>query len=37
MNEAIERLNSLHAKIALGGPEKARQRHVARGKMLPRE
>jgi len=37
MNEAIERINALHGKLSLGGPEKARQRHVARGKMLPRE
>src|SRR5579871_5216071 len=37
LNEAIDRLNTLHAKNAVGGPEKARQRHVDRGKMLPRE
>lgn len=37
MNEAIERLNALHAKVSLGGPEKAKQKHIERGKMLPRE
>jgi 3-methylcrotonyl-CoA carboxylase beta subunit len=37
MDEAIERLHTLHSKIALGGPEKARQKHVQRGKMLVRD
>lgn len=37
MQELLDRMNSLHAKIAQGGPEKAREKHVARGKMLPRD
>jgi 3-methylcrotonyl-CoA carboxylase beta subunit len=37
MDEVVSRLNSLHSKIALGGPEKARQKHVERGKMLVRD
>ncbi len=32
-NELKDRL----AQAALGGPEKSRERHVARGKLLPRE
>lgn len=30
-------LRSLHQRIALGGPEKARAKHIERKKMLPRE
>ena len=30
-------LRNLHAQIALGGPEKARAKHLERNKMLPRE
>lgn len=30
-------LRSLHTQIALGGPEKARAKHLERNKMLPRE
>lgn len=37
LNELKAQLAELHAKIALGGPEKAREKHVQRGKMLPRE
>lgn len=37
MDEAIDRLHTLHSKIALGGSEKARQKHVQRGKMLVRD
>ena len=37
MGEVMAKMNELHAKIERGGPEKARQKHVARGKMLPRE
>ena len=33
----VETLRSKVAEAALGGPEKHRQRHVARGKLLPRE
>ncbi|MGV9192934.1 carboxyl transferase domain-containing protein [Microbacterium sp. MC2] len=34
---AAERLRARLAEVALGGPERARERHVARGKLLPRE
>lgn len=37
MGELTEKLTNLHAQAALGGPEKARQRHVDRGKMLVRD
>lgn len=37
MDEAVARLSELHAQISQGGPQKARDKHVARGKMLPRE
>jgi 3-methylcrotonyl-CoA carboxylase beta subunit len=37
MNELVEEMSQLHAKIAQGGPQKARDKHVARGKMLPRD
>lgn len=30
-------LKALHERIALGGNEKAREKHIARGKMLPRD
>lgn len=33
----MARMTELHAKIAKGGPQKARDKHIARGKMLPRE
>ena len=33
----MTRLQELHGQIERGGPEKARQKHEARGKMLPRE
>jgi 3-methylcrotonyl-CoA carboxylase beta subunit len=32
-----EELKAKAAKAALGGPEKHRERHVGRGKLLPRE
>ena len=32
-----EALRAKVAQAALGGPEKHRERHVARGKLLPRE
>ena len=35
--DVMVRLQRLHRKIEHGGSEKARQKHVARGKMLPRE
>ena len=34
---AIESIRSLHRKIEAGGSQKARDKHIARGKMLPRE
>ncbi|KAF2439928.1 methylmalonyl-CoA carboxyltransferase 12S subunit [Karstenula rhodostoma CBS 690.94] len=37
MDEATEALEQLHAKIAQGGPEKAREKHIQRGKMLVRD
>ncbi|KAF1999046.1 methylcrotonoyl-CoA carboxylase-like protein subunit beta [Amniculicola lignicola CBS 123094] len=37
MDEAIQRLSSLHDSIALGGSEKAREKHIKRGKMLVRD
>ncbi|KAF2728768.1 carboxyl transferase [Polyplosphaeria fusca] len=37
MDEAMERLNALHSTIAQGGPQKARDKHVQRGKMLVRD
>jgi len=37
MGEITARMNELHAKIEQGGPAKAREKHIARGKMLPRE
>lgn len=37
MSEIITSLRNLHQKINLGGPEKAREKHIARNKMLPRE
>lgn len=37
MNELLESMTKLHDKIAQGGPEKAREKHIARGKMLPRD
>ena len=33
----LEQLRSKLATAALGGPERARERHVARGKLLPRD
>ena len=35
--DVMVRLQELHRRMELGGPEKAREKHVARGKMLPRE
>ncbi|HMA71084.1 MAG TPA: carboxyl transferase domain-containing protein [Xanthobacteraceae bacterium] len=37
MSELIEELNRRRAEAALGGPARARERHTARGKLLPRE
>ena len=37
MTELMARMDSLHGKIAEGGPQKARDKHIARGKMLPRD
>ncbi len=34
---AVEDLRAQHAKVALGGGEAARTKHVARGKLLPRD
>ena len=37
MKVVVEDLHATVGKIALGGPETARQKHLARGKLLPRE
>lgn len=37
MGEAMARMQELHQKVEAGGPAKARDKHIARGKMLPRE
>lgn len=37
LNEAMGRLEELTQKIRQGGPPKAREKHVARNKMLPRD
>jgi 3-methylcrotonyl-CoA carboxylase beta subunit len=37
MDEATENLVDLHTKIANGGPQKARDKHIKRGKMLVRD
>jgi 3-methylcrotonyl-CoA carboxylase beta subunit len=37
MDEAMARLTELTRKVQQGGPEKAREKHLARGKMLPRD
>jgi len=37
MRGLVEDLRTTIATVALGGPEGARQKHIARGKLLPRE
>ena len=37
MDEVLVRMQELHKKIEGGGSVKAREKHIARGKMLPRE
>ncbi|OQD73451.1 hypothetical protein PENDEC_c015G04757 [Penicillium decumbens] len=37
MQELLDRMSSLHANISKGGSEKAREKHISRGKMLPRD
>lgn len=37
MGEAMARMQELHKKIEGGGSAKAMEKHIARGKMLPRE
>ncbi|MBO3703080.1 MAG: methylcrotonoyl-CoA carboxylase [Candidatus Accumulibacter sp.] len=37
MRAVVADLRATVARIALGGPESARQKHLARGKLLPRE
>ena len=37
MEGAISRMRELHQKVEAGGSTKARDKHTARGKMLPRE
>ncbi|AZU03822.1 propionyl-CoA carboxylase [Glycocaulis alkaliphilus] len=37
MDELVAELKARTAEAALGGPERAREKHLARGKLLPRE
>ena len=37
MHALVAELAARRAEAALGGPQKARERHVGRGKLLPRE
>ncbi|PLB37948.1 putative 3-methylcrotonyl-CoA carboxylase, beta subunit (MccB) [Aspergillus candidus] len=37
MDELVDQMTNLHSTIAQGGPQKARDKHIARGKMLPRD
>jgi 3-methylcrotonyl-CoA carboxylase beta subunit len=37
MDDVIAKMKDLRDTIAQGGSQKAREKHVARGKMLPRE
>ena len=37
LRAAVDDLNAQLARVALGGGDKARERHIARGKLLPRE
>ncbi|KAL9098402.1 MAG: hypothetical protein Q9163_005932 [Psora crenata] len=37
MNKLMGRMQSLHRKIEEGGPANAKEKHIARGKMLPRD
>ncbi|OOF94730.1 hypothetical protein ASPCADRAFT_208406 [Aspergillus carbonarius ITEM 5010] len=37
MQELLDRMTNLHSTIAQGGPQKAKDKHLARGKMLPRD
>jgi 3-methylcrotonyl-CoA carboxylase beta subunit len=37
VREAVEQLRSRLAEVRRGGPETARERHVSRGKLLPRD
>ncbi|KAI9788733.1 MAG: Methylcrotonoyl-CoA carboxylase beta chain, mitochondrial [Peltula sp. TS41687] len=37
MADAVSKFNDLHTRIAKGGSQSAREKHVARGKMLPRD
>ncbi|KAL4896057.1 carboxyl transferase [Aspergillus ambiguus] len=37
MKQLVDRMTTLHTTIAQGGPQKAKDKHLARGKMLPRD
>lgn len=37
MQKVLDQMNTLHSTIAQGGPQKAKDKHIARGKMLPRD
>ena len=37
MEDVLKRMRELRASIGEGGPQKNREKHIARGKMLARE
>ena len=37
MGQLLERMKMMHERAQLGGSEKSREKHVARGRMLVRE
>lgn len=37
MDELLAKMADLHSTIAKGGPPKAKEKHIARGKLLPRD
>lgn len=37
MGELLAQMQELHQRVERGGSDKARDKHIARGKMLPRE
>lgn len=37
MHDAMARMEALHSKSSQGGSQKARDKHISRGKMLPRD
>ncbi|KAF9891182.1 hypothetical protein FE257_004746 [Aspergillus nanangensis] len=37
MKQLVDRMATLHSTVSQGGPQKAKDKHIARGKMLPRD